>query len=116
MTILTDGIETVSPLLWLDYKSTRPSNTIVHELANGGTALTVRDAGARSCTLVLLFTDEDESAACEAMLARKGVQEITETGRATASMSYAVTGTISREYDADHEVWIVSADVIEVTQ
>lgn len=115
MTTLSDGTTTLNPLLWMDYRSTRDANTKAHPLMGGGVALSLAPASPRRVAVALLFTDETESKQCEDMHAGTGVITITETGRDTASMQYVVVGNIERELDREtSELWIVSAEVIEV--
>lgn len=115
MTTISDGITTLHPILWMDYKSTRDANTKVHPLMGGGVSLSLAPASPRTITVALLFDDEDESKACEDMHAGTGVITITEDDRDTASMQYVVIGTIGRDLDPETaDVWIVSAEVIEV--
>lgn len=114
-TTVTDGITTLHPVLWTDYRSTRAANTKAHPLMGGGVALSLAPASPRGINVALVFDDEAESKQCEDMHAGTGVITITETGRDTASMQYVVVGNIERELDKETAaVWIVSADVIEV--
>jgi hypothetical protein len=115
MTEISDGTDTLHPILWMDYASARDARTRTHPLMGGGTAVTLAPAGPRKVVLALLFADEDESKACEDMHARPGVITITEDGRDTHSMQYVVTGAVTRELDPETaEVWIVAAEVQEV--
>ncbi|GAA2843605.1 hypothetical protein FB468_0576 [Leucobacter komagatae] len=116
MTTITDGTTTLHPTLWMNYRSTRESNTQVHTLQSGKNALTLRPAGSRRVTVALLFEDENESKRCEDMHARPGIITITEDGRDTASMQYAVIGSIERALDPETaSVWFVTVEVLEVT-
>ncbi len=114
MTTITDGITTLHPKLWINYKSDREANTKVHALMGGGVALSLAPASPRTAAVALLFDDEDESKQCEDMHAGTGVITITEPGRTTHSMQYVVTGRITRELADTAKQWIVSAEVIEV--
>ncbi len=115
MTTISDGITTLHPILWMDYKSTRAANTKVHPLMGGGVALSLAPASPRTVNIALLFEDEAESKTCEDMHAGTGVITITEEGRDTASMQYVVVGTIGRDLDPETaDRWIVSAEVLEV--
>lgn len=114
-TTVTDGNTTLHPELWMDYKSAREANTKVHALMGGNVAITLAPSSPRTVNIALLFESEHDSKLCEDMHAGTGVITITETDRATASMQYVVVGKISRELDPDtSELWIVSAEVIEV--
>lgn len=116
MTTITRGTLTLTPILWMDYESHRAANTRVHELANGQPALTVRPHQPRRVTVVYLFDDEGASKQCEDLHASPGVITVHEDDRATASMKYAVIGTVTRDLDAETaDIWIVSAEVLEVT-
>lgn len=115
MTEITNGTTTLHPILWMGYVSSRDARTKTHDLVSGDTAITLAPAGPRRVTVVLLFTDEDESKACEDMHARPGILTITEDGRTTHSMQYVVIGKVARELDPDSAaVWFVSAEVQEV--
>lgn len=115
MTVISNGITTLHPELWMDYKSARTANTKVHPLMGGGVAISLAPASPRTVTVALLFLTEAESKQCEDMHAATGVITITEDGRDTASMQYVVTGQVRRELDPDsRELWIVSAEVTEV--
>ena len=114
-TTISDGITTLHPLAWMDYKSTRDARTKVHPLMGGTVAISLAPADPRTVNVALLFDDEAASKTCEDMHARTGVITITETGRPTASMQYVVSGRIERELDTETAaLWIVSAAVIEV--
>lgn len=116
-TTITNGTTVLQPLLWMEYRSTREANTIVHQLHGGGTAITVAPHAPREVAVALLFDDEAAAAACEAMHARPGVIQITEDGRPTHSMQYVVTGPVERVLDTETaRAWIVSARVTEVGQ
>ncbi|QBE48747.1 hypothetical protein [Leucobacter triazinivorans] len=116
-TTISDGVTTLHPKVWMQYVSDRDSNTREHTLLSGGIALTVAPATPRRVAVALLFNSEAESEACEQMHARPGILSITEEGRPTHSMQYAVVGTVRRELDPENAaVWIVTAEVREVGQ
>lgn len=115
MTTISNGLVTLNPRLWMDYKSTREANTRTHPLMGGGIAVSLAPASPRTVSLALLFTNEDDSKRCEDMLATPGVITITEDGRDTHSMQFVVTGRIGRDLDTETaEDWVVSAEVVEV--
>lgn len=115
MTAISNGITTVTPILWMDYTSTREANTRSHQLVSGRAAITLHPAGPRRVSVVLLFADETESKACEDMHAQPGIITITEDDRPTHSMQYVVVGKITRELDSEtQDAWIVTAEAEEV--
>lgn len=115
MTTISDGTTTLTPVLWMDYESTRQAGTRTHTLVSGKQSITLAPAGPRRVRVALLFDDEAASIACETMHAGTSVITITEDGRPTHSMQYVVMGDIRRELDKETAaVWIVSAEVQEI--
>ncbi len=116
-TTIERGEHTSTPLLWMEYTSRRATNTVVHELSTGELSIHFVPHQRRRVKLVFLFDDEAASKACEDMHADaiSGTYTITETGRDTHTMRYAVVGDVSRELDPETaELWFVSVDAVEV--
>ena len=117
MTQVTNGTQTVEPILWQRYRSRRESNTRKHQLMSGRVAFTAARSAPREVTVVFVFSNELDAQTCELMHTDTGVLTVTEPGRDTVSMQYAVTGRVERELDTETAaVWIVSADVTEVSE
>lgn len=106
---------TTSPLVVLGYQTARESQNIVHDLIGGGIAVTLIRPRPRKGTLELGYLLEADAAAALALHARETTFTLTDSDRASVTMTYVVDGSISLElFDETRDRWVVSVDYQEV--
>jgi hypothetical protein len=89
---ISDGTTTITPASVTELRSAQPARTIAHEIIGGDTEYTLRDAGPRTGSLVLVFEVEADADAARAALAASAVWTFTHPDRPSAGMSFVVVG------------------------
>jgi hypothetical protein len=115
---LADGTTArTTPLLTAGYQSSRQSRTVVHEvLGRSYPDVTVFPMSLRSGTLTLVYDNEADAAEAERMHAAGQVMTYADSDLPSASMTYIVSGTLTRELDPQtRTVWLVAVAYQEVT-
>jgi hypothetical protein len=99
------------------YRVERRSRNIVHEIAGGGTAVTLYGANLRSGRLEVLFEVESTAFAAFGMLARAKTFTLVSTERPSANMSFSVDeNSITITLDpVTTKFWLVEFGFQEIT-
>ena len=109
------GQRVSTPLLVTGYSSTRKANNVFNDVLGGGLDTTLGKAGLRTGTLVCLFANEVDAAACEGMHTGTDVLRFNDTDRPSIIMNYVPSGNITRALDDQSRTyWTVSIDFQEV--
>lgn len=107
--------DSTSPLTMLGYQTARESQNIVHDLIGGGIAVTLIRPRPRKGTLELGYVLEADAVAAVALHSRETTFTLSDSDRASVSMTYVVDGSVSLELDDEsRDRWIVSVDYQEV--
>lgn len=116
MTTLSNGTDTITPILVNGYDTSREARTIVHDiLGREDPDVTLRPAGTRRGTLELVFDDEASAAAAVTAHAAAGVWTLTEVDVPTIAMQYVVVdGDLGRRLDETRAAWLVTIPYREV--
>lgn len=118
--IVSSGIETSEPVLWVDSSQKHRSQNRVHHLLSGRVAVTLAAPSPRSGALGLLFDSEEAAAACVEMHTTGAVFSLEEPDRPSLEMTYVLAedGGVESEYLKDHDadLWMVRIDYQEVTE
>lgn len=114
MTTLTNGITTITPFAWTRYRGERTAQTIVHPLASGHAAITLRPATPRTALLAFAFTSEADADQCDEMLATPGILTVSDPSRPTLGMQFVVVRRISLELINDNTLWAVTVEARKV--
>jgi hypothetical protein len=118
MTTLSNGINTLTPLLVDGYESSSEAGNIVHRILGApGVDVILRPATLPAGTMTLNFgTDEAAAAAAEDALRTATVWTLATGDRTTVDMTFVVTDTVERLLDdSTRDVWTVSFGWQEVT-
>ena len=113
---ISDGATSITPLQVTDYKSTRQSRNILHDVQ--GKAFpdaTAMPAGPRTGTLTFLFGNEADALRCEIMHTGTAVLTFTDSDVSSAGMTYLADGSINRILDPQtRALWLVEVAFQEV--
>lgn len=89
-TTITAGSATITPLLVEGYEATRAGGALVHQILGAAAPdVTLRPAGMRTGTLVLLFSDEAQAHAADSALAGAVIAALVDTTR-SIGMSFVI--------------------------
>lgn len=117
MSTISDGVDTVTPILIDGYEATRESRNVVHVII--GTpepAVTLRPAGPRRGTLTALFATRADALAAEAILAADDVLTFADPDVPSLSMTFVVDGDVTVGLDDEtRALWTVAFSFLEVT-
>lgn len=110
------GQRVSTPLLVTGYQSVRKANNVFNDVLGGGLDTTLSPAGLRTGTLVLLFANETDAAACEGMHTGTEVLRFNDSDYPSIIMNYVPSGSITRALDDQSRTyWTLSIDFQEVT-
>jgi len=116
ITAIGGGGNTVAHAL-TEYRAERRSRNIIHEVAGGGTAVTLYGAGARSGRIELQYLTDAAAMSALALLALKRSFTLASTDRPAVNMTFAVDeNSITLTLDsATKKFWLVGFGFQEVT-
>lgn len=117
-TTLTNGTDTVTPVLVTGYESARETQTVVHRvIGRADPDISLRPAALRTGTLELLFDSETDAEAAELAHAQAAIWTLTDFDRSTVGMSYVVAdGSVTRTLDDETRTyWTVAVPFVEVS-
>lgn len=107
--------ENTQPLVVNGWEESAAGRNIVNPIIGGDVDVTLQQASLRRGTFELVYQDEDEAAYAFAMHQRPSTFTISDTDRASTSMTYVVDGQISRALDEEtRDYWIVRVEYQEV--
>lgn len=115
-TIISHADGTIVPELVTNYRSSRESNNIIHDvLESGAPYISYRPTGLRTGTIELLFVTHAEALECEALHALPGRFTLTSTERPGINMAFVPSGEIAVSLDDEtRDRWLVTVDFHEV--
>lgn len=114
---ITNGSDSITPLMSLSHESESKSGNIVHELLDGNISISFRPLRPSKGTHEFLFSTEAEANAAKILHSKTGTFVLSDTDLPTMSMSYVIAagGKVVRKLDKDtRKRWIVSVDYQEV--
>lgn len=115
--LITQGTATIVPQLVLNYRASRSSRNVLHELVESqDPAVTLRSTGLRRGTLQLLFAGPVSAGTAATVLARTGLFAYSDSGNSSNNMSFYVDGDITKsQAEAGSAAWIVTVDFQETS-
>jgi hypothetical protein len=119
VTILSNGTESVEPVLWLTQTQKYESQNRVHRLLNGKIAVTLAPPAPRAGVLGLLFDTEAGALACIGVHRTGDLFQISDPEQPTLNMIYVLAeggGLDMETLTEEARLWIVRIDYQEVTE
>lgn len=111
----SNGAGTTSPLAVTGYSTQRQTRTVIHDLLDGGIAVSYVPLRPRSGTLVSVYQDKTEAWAAYALYAASDTFSYTNTELPEVGMTFVLDGRLSIEPDDEVPgVWYVDAGYQEV--
>jgi hypothetical protein len=117
MTTLTDGIETVVPMMVLGWSGINANRTVIHPLIGSAEPdVTLRPSSTRTGTMAILCADEAEMIAVRDLHTEGAVLTLTEDVVVSLDMTYVVSGDVTWELDTTTRTrWTVTVPYTEIT-
>lgn len=116
ITIQDGSDRTTSPLLILEYQTSRAGRSIIHDLISGDIAVTLIPGRPRSGALRLLYQAETDAVDALNLHSEEAAFRLTTDERDRISMSYVVAGDVTLTLDDDtRALWALDVDYQEVT-
>lgn len=116
MATISDGTNSITPLLVTRYEAAQESRNIFHDvIGRADPDVTLRPASTRRGSLELLFENGDDAETARALLAQPKAFTYTDPDLPTAGMRFALDGNLSPALeDETRELWQVTVSYREL--
>lgn len=115
-TIITSSAGTQSiPLLVDGWEESAEGKNIINPITGGGVDVTLQEAGKRTGSFILVYTDETEALAAFEMHRQPEVFTLSDSDRPSVGLDYVLAGDLTRALDDEsREFWLVTVNYQEV--